>query len=65
MLNANNLETLIAKGLQQTSEYGERIHAGIESHLIIFDRDSAKSWDEKIWVKEYSYQDKTIWVWGM
>jgi len=35
-----------------------------EGHLIIFDRASNKSWSEKIWVQNKTYQGQSITVWG-
>jgi hypothetical protein len=36
-----------------------------EGHLIIFDRSSGKSWDERIWHKKREYCGRVIAVWGM
>lgn len=35
------------EGLEQTSKYMDTCNA-TEGHLLIFDRDPAKTWDEKI-----------------
>jgi hypothetical protein len=50
--------------LAQTYDYMDRSHTD-EGHLVIFDRTKKKSWEEKIYKKERSYQGQTIIVWGM
>jgi hypothetical protein len=57
------LETVIAKGLEQTADYTRRVGAD-EAHLIIIDRDPARAWDERIWHREEQYGDLPITVWG-
>ena len=57
------LETVIAKGLEQTADYARRAGA-VEAHLIIFDRDPQRSWDEKIWRRDENHAGLTITVWG-
>lgn len=59
-----SLEATIKQGLEQTYSYMDKTGSEI-AHLIIFDRSKDKSWDEKIFRKEESYQGKTIVVWGM
>ncbi len=59
------LDKTIATGLlQQTYEYMDRSGTD-DGHLIIFDRNPDKSWDEKIFKRDESYQGKQITVWGM
>ncbi|MCL2058196.1 MAG: AAA-like domain-containing protein [Oscillospiraceae bacterium] len=57
------LETLIAKGLEQTADYARRAGAA-EAHLIIIDRDPVRPWDEKIWRRDESHASLAITVWG-
>ena len=59
------IEHLIDEGLAQTAEYMDMVGSVDEGHLIIFDRDSSKSWDERIWHEPKEYQGRTIVVWGM
>jgi hypothetical protein len=59
-----SLEYTVAEGLAQTWEYADRCGAG-EAHLVIFDRDPAKPWEEKIFRREESYRGTPITVWGM
>ena len=63
-LRRKSLETTIAEGSQQTWEYMDRC-AAEAGHLVIFDRDSSRTWDEKIFRRIERYQDRTITVWGM
>ena len=41
-----SLDTTLAQGLQQTAEYMDRCAAS-EGHLILFDRNSEKMWEQK------------------
>ena len=59
------LDAVIKKGLQQTAEYMDTVGSVDEGHLIIFDRDGQKSWDERIWHRPYEQDGRTIVVWGM
>mgnify|MGYP002682295915 CR=1 FL=1 len=63
-LRHKSLETTIAEGLRQTWEYMDRC-AAEAGHLVIFDRDSSRTWDEKIFRRIERYQDRPITVWGM
>lgn len=56
-------EQTLEKGLQQVANYIEK--SGAEGHLVIFDRDPNKSWDEKIFQKKEIFQGQTIQVWGL
>ncbi|MCP4357374.1 MAG: ATP-binding protein [Chloroflexi bacterium] len=59
-----SLEKTVAPGLEQTWAYMDQ--SGAEAgHLVIFDRDETRSWDEKIFSREEEYQGTTIKVWGM
>jgi len=58
------LESTIAKGLEQTAAYQDRCGAA-EAHLVIFDRDPARSWPEKIFRRVEEWQGRRITVWGM
>jgi hypothetical protein len=54
----------LSDGLEQTAEYIDTCKA-TEGHLVIFDRRSDKSWDEKIYQKQETVDGKVIKVWGM
>ena len=58
------LERTIAEGLEQTAAYGDRC-AAPSAHLVIFDRDARKSWEERIFRRRESAGGRTITVWGM
>ena len=60
-----SLERTIHDGLEQTAGYMDR--CGAESgHLVIFDRDEGKSWDEKLFCRrESAAGGADIHVWGM
>jgi hypothetical protein len=53
------LESIIEQGIEQSVAYADKLNAQ-ETHLIIFNRDSEVSWDDKIWQKT----EKGIMVWG-
>ena len=57
------LETVIAVGLEQTADYARRVGAD-EAHLIIFDRDPGRSWEERIWRRDERCGGLDITVWG-
>ena len=59
------LETVIDEGLRQTYDYMDAVGSVDEGHLIILDRTKEKTWEERIWHKSCSFQEKTIMVWGM
>ena len=63
-LRRKSLETTITEGLKQTWEYMER-GAAEAGHLVIFDRDVSRTWEEKIFRRTETYQGRTITVWGM
>lgn len=63
-LGSANTPGILNKGLAQTAEYMDKCAAG-EGHLVCFDRDSKKSWDEKIFTRTESRQTRTIQVWGV
>ncbi len=58
-----NKQTLL-EGLEQTAEYRDKSNA-TESHLVIFDPDVNKTWDEKIYQRQETIDGKTINIWGM
>ena len=59
-----SLDSATQKGIEQTWEYMDR--CGIESgHLVIFDRDAEKSWNEKIYNFSRSFRGVSIAVWGV
>jgi len=59
-----SLHNTIQEGLRQTIEYMDRCNAS-RGHLVIFDRGTDKTWEEKIFKRAEEYQGKQIMVWGM
>jgi hypothetical protein len=53
----------IIEGLAQTFEYMEKCGSN-EGWLVVFDRDSKKSWEEKIYLRKEAYNGKFITVIG-
>ena len=58
------LERTIREGLAQTAAYMDRC-AAEAGHLVIFDRDEARRWDEKIFHRRETIEGVGIEVWGM
>ena len=54
----------ISDGLQQTTEYMD-INNATEGHLIVFDSEKGKSWDEKIKYYNESINNRIITIWKM
>ncbi len=63
-LRYGSLDATIHEGLQQTWAYMDTCGTS-DGHLIIFDRDPARTWEEKIFRRAEAYQGHPITVWGM
>jgi hypothetical protein len=59
----SSLEAVISQGLEQTAGYARHVGAD-EAHLMIFDREATRSWDEKIWKRGETFGGLPITVWG-
>ena len=57
-------ETLVAEGLEQTAAYADACNAA-EAHLVIFDRDPDRRWEEMICYAEALHAGRIIGVWGL
>ncbi len=57
-------EALVVKGLEQTAAYADACDAA-EAHLVIFDRDPVRNWEEKISYVEATCSGRSIGVWGI
>ena len=57
-------EATIQETLEQTWEYMDKCGAS-SSHIIIFDRSPARSWEEKIFRWEERFKRQAIIVYGM
>lgn len=62
-LKIKHSESVLAQGLEQTAAYMDS--GGSEGHLIIFDPDTKKSWDEKISYEVVGVGSKSIHVWTL
>lgn len=62
-LKIKHSESVLAKGLEQTADYMDS--SGSEGHLIIFDPDPHKSWDEKISHEVLGIGHKEVHVWTL
>ena len=60
----DNLEATIRKGIEQTCRYMDRCGAP-SGHLVIFDPDPDKSWEDRIFRREESRGERGITIWGM
>lgn len=59
-----SLEKTLSDGLRQTADYMDRCAAD-EGHLVVFDRDAGRTWEEKIFTKTETIGSREITVWGM
>ena len=59
-----SLERTIADGLAQTAAYMDRC-AAEAGHLVIFDRDESRSWEDKLFRRREAAGGVEIEVWGM
>ena len=57
------LESTIREGVGQTLDYVDK--CGAESgHLVIFDRDESRPWEDRLYRREESLDGRTVTVWG-
>ncbi|MCP4111844.1 MAG: ATP-binding protein [Desulfobacteraceae bacterium] len=59
-----SLDSTIEEGAEQTRNYMDKCGTD-EGHLVIFDRNPGRSWDEKIFTREKEVHGKKIQIWGM
>ena len=57
-------EKTLEEGLSQTWAYMDSCDTE-EGHLVIFDRDADKAWEEKVFRRSASHRGTAITVWGM
>jgi len=53
----------LSESLKQTAAYMDKMGA-VEGWLVLFDKDPGKSWDEKIYTRKESVDEKVITVVG-
>ena len=58
-----SLEATIREGLEQTLAYMDRC-GGESGHLVVFDRDESRPWEEKLYRREESLEGRPVTVWG-
>ncbi|MCP4216164.1 MAG: AAA family ATPase [bacterium] len=58
------METTIKKGLEQTHGYMDKCGTK-EGYLLVFDRDPHKTWEEKIFKRDRTFNNTPITVYGM
>jgi hypothetical protein len=63
-LQYGSLETTIRKGIEQTWEYMDKCGTA-EGYLLVINRSPKKSWKDKIFRRERTFKDFTIYVYGM
>ncbi len=63
-LRRNGLDSVVAKGVEQTRDYMDRCGTD-EGHLVIFDQSEDRSWEEKVFRRNETEGGKTVTVWGM
>ncbi len=57
------LDATIREGVAQTLDYADKCRAE-SGHLVVFDRDESKPWEEKLYRREESLGRRSITVWG-
>ncbi len=63
-LRYGSLETTIEKGLKQTRGYMDKCGTD-EGYLLVFDRDPGKTWEEKIFKQDRTFNNTPIPVYAM
>lgn len=63
-LKIKRRSNLLDEGLEQTANYMDVAH-GEEGHLLIFDRNPNKSWEEKCSYSQKTFKSHTIHIWQM
>ena len=58
-----SLEATIREGVEQTLDYLDKCRAET-GHLVVFDRDESKPWEEKLYRREESQGGRAVTVWG-
>ena len=58
-----SLEATIKEGLEQTLDYMDKCR-GESGHLVVFDRDESKPWEERLYRREESLGGRPVTVWG-
>ena len=59
-----SLERTLREGLRQTAAYMDRCGAD-EAHLVVFDRGTGRSWDDKVFRRDETAGGAPVTLWGM
>ncbi|MCY4356730.1 MAG: PD-(D/E)XK nuclease domain-containing protein [Gammaproteobacteria bacterium] len=59
----NSMESIIAQGLEQIRGYMDNCGT-FEGHLVVFESDASKTWDERIFRREEAGNGTMVVVWG-
>ncbi len=59
----NSMESVIAQGLEQIRGYMDNCGT-FEGHLVVFESDASKTWDERIFRREEAGNGTMVVVWG-
>ncbi len=62
-IKRGGMEATLRSGVEQTLEYLDRCGAD-SAHLVVFDRDPEKTWEEKLFTREESRDGRKVCVWG-
>ena len=57
------LEATIREGVEQTLDYMDKCRAE-SGHLVVFDRDESKPWEDKLYRRDESLGGRPVTVWG-
>ena len=59
----NSMESVIVQGLEQIRGYMDNCGTA-EGHLVVFESDASKTWDERIFRREETGNVPMVVVWG-
>ncbi|MCY4357345.1 MAG: ATP-binding protein, partial [Gammaproteobacteria bacterium] len=59
----NSINWVIAQGIEQIGGYMNRCGTA-EGHLVVFESDASKTWDERIFRYEEAVNGSMVVVWG-
>ena len=63
ILRGGSIDATIREGVAQTLDYVDRCRAE-SGHLVIFDRNESKPWEEKLYRREETRDGRAVTVWG-
>jgi hypothetical protein len=63
-IKIRHAQSTLSQGLEQAIQYSDKVGA-TEAHLVIVDRDSTKTWEEKISCEDVTVQGRKMMVWTL